>query len=309
MRLAGFVVAAGLCICPVWASEKLADGFEAADFAPSGGLYYKKNFEQSAGRVEFQSETTRSGRGALKLTVRPLCASTASDCSERAEVWERTALRVPYDRGVWYGFSVKFAEPIPSDDHRYLIAQWKRQIDEGAKGDFSPFLALRLRRGKLFATVETNDIPDTRAAENGRCGPGETRVWRRPETNQTRALVAADTNWLDSDAKQFQSCTARISVKARGAALPDPASGWIDFAVYTKPGPGGDGHIEIFANNEWIVTVTGRIGHADPGLGNFQYFKFGPYRAAHSTVWTMYYDDFRRSPDCRDVLPTGMCPF
>ena len=114
------------------------------------------------------------------------------------KIWERTELRVPYDQGVWYGFAVKFADPIPADDHRYLIAQWKREIDPGAEGDFSPFLALRLRNGKLFATVETNYIaPGQTRPQSGDsgCKDGGAPVWFRPETNQMRALVATDAAW------------------------------------------------------------------------------------------------------------------
>ena len=69
-----------------------------------------------------------------------------------------------------------------------------------------------------------------------------------------------------------------------GNKLPSPDSGWIDFAIFTKPGPDGSGHIEIVANGKPIVTVKGQIGHADKGLGKNQYFKFGPYRAAHANV-------------------------
>ena len=69
------------------------------------------------------------------------------------------------------------------------------------------------------------------------------------------------------------------------------------------------GHIEIFANDKPVVTIRGHIGHADNGLGTTQYFKFGPYRAAHADDWVMYYDDFRRSPYCADVLEEGSCPF
>ncbi len=87
-----------------------------------------------------------------------------------------------------------------------------------------------------------------------------------------------------------------------GNPLPRPDSGWIDFVIYSHPGPSGDGHVEIFANGKWIVTVKGDIGHADAGLGPNQYFKFGPYRAAGEGIWTMYYDSFRRSPLCTDVL-------
>ena len=93
-----------------------------------------------------------------------------ADCSERAEIWEKTKARVPYNRGVWYGFAVKFADPVPSGDHRYLIAQWKREIGPTAKGDFSPFLALRLNNGKLFATVETNYVAPPKGATDGTAG-------------------------------------------------------------------------------------------------------------------------------------------
>ncbi|MDJ1635716.1 polysaccharide lyase [Rhizobium rhizogenes] len=290
----------------------LRDGFDGTDFDPTGHLYYRDNSEQKAGTVEFQSEVKRSGTGALKLSVKPLCAPGKANCSERAEIWERTKYRVPYDQGVWYGFAVKFADPIPSGDHRYLIAQWKREIGPTAKGDFSPFLALRLNNGKLFATVETNYVapPKTYSHDGAKaCDGNQTPVWFRSDTNQMRALVATDSNWGKDDGQEFTGCTSAITVTDHGNKLPTPDSGWIDFAIYTKPGPDGTGHIELFANNKWIVTIKGHVGHADKGLGKNQYFKFGPYRAADTTEWTLYYDDFRRSPSCADVLSDpSLCP-
>jgi hypothetical protein len=286
----------------------LRDSLEGPDFTTEGGLYYKENFEQTAGTLTFQSDVTHKGAGALKLSVKPVCPTSKQEsCSERAEIWERTELRVPYDQGVWYGFAVKFADPIPVDDHRYLIAQWKREIDPGADGDFSPFLALRLRNGKLFATVESNYLPPADGKEAD-CAAGGVPVWYRPETNQMRALVATQEGWTQEDGALYANCTSAIKVEPHGNALPAPSSGWIDFAVYTRPGPDGSGRIELFANGLPVVTVTGHIGHADKGLGENQYFKFGPYRAAHTTEWTLYYDDFRRSPNCGDVLSGGACP-
>ncbi len=279
----------------------LRDGFDGTDFAEEGGLYYRENAEQAAGRVEFQREVTRDGTGgALRLSVNALCNVTAERCSERAEIWEKTALRVPYETGVWYGFSVKFADPVPQDDHRYLIAQWKREIGPEADGDFSPFLALRMTNGKLFATVETNHYP----APEGAAG---TKAWLRPATNQTRMVVAADAAFTEADDPRFTDLTDRTVVTPRGAALPRPGDGWIDFAVYTRPGPNGDGRIEIFANGQWVVSVTGHIGHNDHGLGAHQYFKFGPYRDGAPDEWVMYYDNFIRSPDCRDLLDEATC--
>lgn len=287
-------------------STRLYDGFESQDFTREGGLYYKKNEEQSAGSHTFQTLEKRAGKQGLKLEVREQCEGDPETCSERAEIWERPELRVPYDAAVWVGFSVKFANPVPMDDHRYLIAQWKREIGPDAEGDFSPFLALRLRNGKLFATVETNyhaPVPGKDGKSGtATCAGTETPVWLRPETNQIRALVATDRHWLAEDGPEFTACSTALTVTARGAPLPDPHSGWIDFAIMTKPGADGSGRIEIFANRQWIASITGAIGHNDPGLLENQYFKFGPYRAAGKGLWTLFYDEYRRSPDCMDVL-------
>lgn len=283
--------------------SKLHDGFDRSDFSPAGGLYYRNNREQAAGTYEFQSDVKRHGAGALKLTVRSQCKQTDSGCSERAEVWEKTELWVPYDKPVWYGFAVKFANPIPLDNHRYLIAQWKREILPEAQGDFSPFLGIRYNSGKLFVTVETNyHAPSKAQPVNGVCPAGTTAVWLRPETNQMRALVVKPSGWIPADEERYTNCTDKIDVIDHGNALPEVSSGWIDFAVLSKPGADGSGHIEIFANGKWIASVKGAIGHADFGLGKNQYFKFGPYRDGAPNTWALYYEDFVRSYNCEDVV-------
>jgi hypothetical protein len=105
---------------------------------------------------------------------------------------------------------------------------------------------------------------------------------------------------LTSDDGRF-TLAREISLRSNGAIAAPPASGWIDFVVIPNPAQTA-GHIEILANDKWIVTVKGRIGHSDKGLGRFQYFKFGPYRATHHNNWTLYYDEFRRSVNRADVL-------
>lgn len=301
--LAGcFVTAPALGNRPT--SQKLFDGFDGRDFSPEGGLYYRMNDEQKAGSYVFQSEVKRTGTGALKLSVRSQCPAADDLCSERAEIWEKTPLRVPYDEPVWFGFAMKLADPVPQDDHRYLMAQWKREIGPEAEGDFSPFLALRLDRGKMFFSVETNYVeggPQPIDGIAGRCPEGSTPVWFRPEVNQMRALAASGSDWSAEDAAAFPSCTDKISVVQRNP-LPKASTDWIDFAIFSRPDPDGDGRIEIFANHVWVATVKGHVGHGDAGLGKNQYFKFGPYRAGAADIWTVYYDDFRRSPDCIDVL-------
>jgi hypothetical protein len=218
LGIAGLAAALALAVTQSLASpvQALYDGFEEKDFSLMGGLYYKDNDEQRAGTVEFQSQVTYRGQGAVKLSVKPHCAQDDEDCSERAEIWEKPELWAPYDQGVWYGFAVKFADPVPQDNHRYVIAQWKREI-AGTKGDFSPFLALRLNKGRLFATVETNLVKATKVEPKGRaaeCAEGEAQVWLRPETNQTRALVATDAGWVPANGERYN---AWCSLSSRGS--------------------------------------------------------------------------------------------
>ena len=86
-------------------------------------------------------------------------------------MWERPDVLAGYDKALWYAFSMKLADPVPADNHRYVMAQWKREILPGAQGDYSPFLALRLLRGRLAVTVETG-VSATLAQREGQCAAG-----------------------------------------------------------------------------------------------------------------------------------------
>lgn len=287
----------------------LQDDFEGQDFDPSGGLYYKDNFEQSAGTVEFSGEDVREGEGALSLSLKSLCGAVAKGCSERAEVWERPEVLARYDAPVWYGFSMKLAEPIPEDDHRYLVAQWKREMTSEAEKGYSPFLAVRLDKGRLTVTVETDEIPVEPLGTTERptgCKPGETLVNNRPHDGQTRALIAWEGDMELADWRFFNGCTTAITVSRHGS-LPSPKSGWIDLAFFIQTGPDGGGMIEVLANGQRVATAEGHIGHEGAGLGERQYFKFGPYRAGKEGDWTVLYDRFRRGPKCSDVTDSPVC--
>ena len=291
------------------AALRLADDFELGEFAPDGGLYYKDNFEQSAGIVTFQSDDVRNGEGALKLTIEPICPDRKG-CSERAEVWERPDVLARYDSPVWYGFSMKLAHPVPRDDHRYVMAQWKREILPGAEKSYSPFFALRLDKGRLIFTIDSDSLDVVPLGSEGRetgCLPGEAPVNHRPKYGQTRALAAYEAAMPVTDWRYVDGCTSDLEVIRHAPGLPAADSGWIDFAFMIQTGPDGDGRIEIIANDRWIATVKGRIGHQGEGLGQNQYFKFGPYRAAQETEWTVLYDRFRRGPACEDVASETAC--
>ncbi len=292
-------------------SPIVADDFELGKFDPAGGLYYKMNREQQDGIVEFQSRDVRFGKGALSLTVQPSCLPGGEDCSERAEVWMDPKTHAPYEEPVWYGFSVKLPDPVPTAKHRYVMAQWKRKILVGAKKPYSPFLALRLNEGKFVFTVETDRLkvqPIGVGARKNGCLAGETWVLDRQEDGQTRALVSkqADMEW--GDWRHFNGCTSEIKAVQHTAGLPKATDGWVDFAFFIKTGPTGDGRIEIYANGVHTTTVTGKIGHVGNGLGDNQYFKFGPYRAVgRKENWTVLYDRFRRGPRCIDVTDKATC--
>jgi hypothetical protein len=282
----------------------LRDDFELGDFGPAGGLFYKDNVEQRAGRAVFQGHNVHSGKTALTLVISP-SEETPPHSSERAEVWEKPEILAAYDRVVWYGFALCLEKPVPRDDGRYVMAQWKREIIPGADRDFSPFMALRLYGGKLAITIETDLIESFTIGGHERpdgCHPGEARVWSRPTAHQTRALVAIESGTtLEEYPGYFNSCAPGIQV-TRHADLPCAQKGWIDFVFRSNPGPAGDGHVEIFAEAVRISTIKGHIGHAGPGLGKNQYFKFGPYRAPDARDWSVSYDNFRRGPQCADVF-------
>ncbi|CAH1699063.1 hypothetical protein BOSEA1005_12116 [Hyphomicrobiales bacterium] len=239
------------------------------------------------------------------------CPPNRADCSERAEAWERPAVLAPYRSTIWYGLALRLDDPVPRDDRRYVIAQWKREIRPAAEGDYSPFLAIRLYRGHLGVTVETDRVPSYPIGGAERphgCLPGEALVFDRPKARQTRALVAMEAGAARKNyPSYFNACAPSIAV-TQHAALPPVRNGWIDIVARSQPGPHGDGHVEIMVNGARIVTVRGHIGHSGPGLDANQYFKFGPYRAPARQPWSVSYDDFRRGPRCSDVIRIGQCP-
>jgi len=293
------------------ASLLLRDGFDQDDFSAEGGLFYKHNFEQRAGKVVFGAASPRRGTGALTLTAMASCPASLALCSERAEVWERPDVLAPYRSTVWYGLALRLDDPLPQDDRRYVIAQWKREIRPATEGDYSPFLAVRLYRGHLGVTVETDRVASYPIGSKERpdgCRPGEALVFDRPKVRQTRALVAMEAGAArESYPRYFNACAPDIQV-TRHADLPPARKGWIDLVVRSQPGPRGGGHIEILADGIRIVTVRGHIGHSGPGLDANQYFKFGPYRAPSHLPWSVSYRDFRRGPRCSDVIRLGQCP-
>jgi len=292
-------------------SRAVGDDFESGHFDPSGGLYYKMNREQSTGVVEFETRDVRFGKGALSLSVKPFCEPDNADCSERAEVWMKKTLHAPYEEPVWYAFSIKMADPVPTAKHRYVMAQWKRKILAGAKTSYSPFLALRLNKGKFVFTVDSDRLkvlPIGKGERQSGCLTGETWALDRPQDKQTRVLVSKQPDMSFRDWRNYNGCTSEVKVTQHTSGLPKVTDGWSDFVFFVQTGAQGNGRIDIFANGQHTTTITGKIGHRGQGLGDNQYFKFGPYRAAgRHDNWTILYDRFRRGPRCIDVTDAATC--
>jgi hypothetical protein len=290
---------------------KLRDDFAGDDFAPGGGLFYKDNAEQRAGRFRMKSGGVRSASAGLELSVVPQCRPEQRGCSERAEVWEKPEVLAGYGATLWYAFSMKLDDPPPAASHRYVVAQWKRGIKPDAKGDYSPFLAIRIIRGQLALTIDSDAMP-SRMRGGGdaplACASDAAPAQQRGEARQTRILVTASPGARPEQFGGYDSCAPDVKVIRRGGVMPKADSNWIDFVFKVRPGPQGDGEIEAFANGAWIATVRGRIGHEGPELRDNQYFKFGPYRDGGQTdTWRVFYDAFRRGPACKDVAEAVIC--
>ena len=107
-------------------AEPLHDSFDGPDFSPEGGLYYRDNFEQSAGTCAFQKDVKLSGTGAAETQRQAdrACRRFQSQRTGGGLGKDRPARAYGGGRLVW--FAVKFAYPIPYDEsslrHRAMEA-------------------------------------------------------------------------------------------------------------------------------------------------------------------------------------------
>jgi hypothetical protein len=212
---------------------------------------------------------------------------------------------------VWYALSQKLEEPLPGERHRMMVAQWKRAMLPEAGGVYSPFLAIRIIRGEFAITIDSDAMPTTPRRQHEPLfsrADAAAPAMQRARAGQTRLLVAASADDPAEAFPDYDSVAPDVRVIHRGGRLPKAEPRWIDFVVKAKPGPRGDGEIEIFCDGGWIASVAGRIGHEGPDLGPTQYFKFGPYRdSGRSDGWRVLYDDFARGPKCEDVAGQEIC--
>lgn len=109
---------------------------------------------------EIQSQVTRKGKSAAKITLRTgdiiEAGNDSSLTSERDELEEINSLLSVNDVTYEYQFSMFLPDSFPIVPTRLIIAQWKEKCPGGYCSDDSPVLAIRYRSGKLFITLNTD---------------------------------------------------------------------------------------------------------------------------------------------------------
>ncbi len=262
-------------------------------------------------------------------------------CWTRSEVGEPSDWRGPWEAAAYYGVSIRLsgagggASNIPryhDDGHpdngwkteRLIVAQLKHETRPGSPFslDLSPVMALRFEDDQLYLTAGI-DTPAVRKPLNSdsECPVGYLRSYSHiaskpgaPEHDrfyQSRILLAREGDNVPIEFKintPFPDLNAiecvdalEVSGPLRFGALPRDA--FFD-AVFLVQGQSSasPGRLALWINGRQIVSAIGNIGSYYAG-GN-RYFKFGVYGdfPPGKTV-SIDYADFRRGPNCLDVLP------
>ena len=181
----------------------------------------------------------------------------------------------------YYSITFRTEGDIPScGSARWVIAQWKEP-----DGD-SPFLAQRYDNGVLHVTVQNDDCRCVVAKAGG------------DPDRLLASLFGAGSFLLPSDLREVaplkcvrsdrpadapeEACTPRgMTVLTRGGRtppdLPDPRNGWVEMTYLVKAGSRGNGQVDVYAGNRFVVRVLGRIGYSAAKPGDVK-FKLGHYR-------------------------------
>lgn len=159
VKLAAAIACASVLLGASCRSPSLstADGFDGPSLSD---LWTTRKFV--AGALDFQSDVTRAGRGAARLTLRPGDHVPGEEGSslERAELEEARSQESALDATYRYEFSVFLPPDFPIVS-RLVFAQWKeRCLLEDCTPD-NPTLAIRYEGGRLLITHQTGETRQT----------------------------------------------------------------------------------------------------------------------------------------------------
>ena len=284
-------------------------------------------FVRPAERFAVQSDVSAQGRSALAVSLRN-GDLLWSKSKHKHEIRIANHMRCRFGREVWYSFSFRVEGEYPrSGSTRWVIGQWKEE------NRASPFLAQRFDNGVFHITVQTNDQREVIAAAPGdydakfpffsadfreslRTGPfpqtrddyaARVREFGPDAVDRPAVRRAIEQQDLDkfpfiADRQDYRRIDGIRATPSDDPLLPDPAAGWVHMRYRVKGGRDGNGLIEVWANDRFIVRVTGKIG-SDVFEGPTQYFKFGHYRDVEAAFgWsTAYLDRFKRGTRRDDV--------
>jgi len=263
-----------------------------------------------------------NGGPPLKLAVARDAYLDATDGDyERCDRCELRDPKLRLGTPVWYSFEIRADRDFPVIDARCVCAQIKAPYYDEDNG--SPLFALRIDRGRYFATVEhMYEIKDTEIINGSEvstyvtpyAGPGSADAGVRALDHhvfgntardfkelQVRAILATDLRPLPGHIEEsFRWCTDLVKVTP-GRSLPDDIYSWHRFTIQVAPTniKDEDGVLRLLwfnpdsGEDEIVATAVGEFGHTGypdpdndgplPGTGR-QYFKIGPYRDK-ITIW------------------------
>ena len=231
-----------------------------------------------------------------KVMRRALAAGEENLCIQRQELRFQKALQHEADKP--HRYSLRFRMPAKIEDRRnsirWVTAQWKQEpLSDSYENQFekgegpSPFLAQRFDDGVLHVTVQD---------EHCRC-----KVASAPNPDGSNAV------WSDGPAQycewtkptnEGKPCPAALHVEyGANPMLPSALGQWVEMSYRVEAGRSGKAVIEVYAGEQFIVRVTGKIGYEpNPQKPSMTKFKVGHYRDYMPFVHAMEIDWLRVAP-------------
>lgn len=152
------IISVSIISCKTRESISVKDDFESDSLSV---IWRKDKF--IPGAMELQSEIARSGKQAVRLTVRPgdQIAEEVGTIFERAELREPKDLMSVEKRDYTYSFSLFLPSDFPVVETRLVIAQWKQNCSGGNCDPDNPVIALRYGSGEFLITLQTDKQRNT----------------------------------------------------------------------------------------------------------------------------------------------------
>jgi hypothetical protein len=299
LRLSILLFTIGLCV-PGSAAAQSAEISPATKALPPETVALAADFEGALDRTVntayFCKGVTRfiaaptadnPANKALLLTLDPQKSSSVGRCeapnarTERTELAEPDALRLPPATEVWYGFRVMIPAGMKGKfaGQRLVIAQLKQHPETCALHD-EPFGTSAASEGNPTVSVrliedEVGDVIGLQLAVS---------------SDDVRKIVVGQLmRHRGAFLGRWHDVLLHVKIVPRDAALPPSEVGFVQGWLDGQP----------FANGRYgMVDQTGAPDPAEPlgyaRLLGCTYFKYGIYRDRQAQPWTIAFDGFRR---------------